>query len=552
MAEKNSLLDQNKHCCSICLELLCNPGTLACGHSYCLDCIKKHWDNQDVRGVYSCPQCRQTFKPRPALVKNTILADVMEDLKRTRLRDSPPDRCYAEPVDVDCDVCTGRKMKAIKSCLVCLVSYCEEHLQSHYLVAGLKRHQLVEPAADLQDNICPRHGELMKIFCRQDGQAICHLCSIDEHRSHDTVSAQAERNERQKELSGHQTATRARVKEVEQDLEVLQQEMDSISRSADEAVKCADKIFADLIHSVERRRSEVTAETRTEQKAGLGRVQDQRQSLERELVNMKRSEADLDRLSKTQSHVTFLQKYPWNYSIRSTGQPTRDVRTTQHFNNATVALVEMKDKLELFLKGSSAHTSRAEAPVEVLPPEQPRSREVLPPEQPHTRAQFLTYSCELCIDPDTTRLLLTQSNRGVVKEVGTAGGCRSKQSLTGRHYWEVKWRADLVSVTVGYKDSSWIHRGFGNDNKSWALIIRPNALDFQHNGITPLIPGPRPSRVGVYLDHRAGTLCFYSISDTMTLLHQVQTTFTQPLYAGLWLDGLKTGGTAGFCYPLQL
>ncbi|KAJ8277131.1 hypothetical protein GJAV_G00071800 [Gymnothorax javanicus] len=44
-------------------------------------------------------------------------------------------------------------------------------------------------------------------------------------------------------------------------------------------------------------------------------------------------------------------------------------------------------------------------------------------------------------------------------------------------------------------------------------------------------------RIGVYLDHRAGTLSFYSITSVMTLLHRVQTTFTQPLYPGF-----------GFCH----
>ncbi|XP_077096087.1 tripartite motif-containing protein 16-like [Siphateles boraxobius] len=39
-------------------------------------------------------------------------------------------------------------------------------------------------------------------------------------------------------------------------------------------------------------------------------------------------------------------------------------------------------------------------------------------------------------------------------------------------------------------------------------------------------------RIGVYVDHSAGTLSFYSVSDTMSLIHTVQTTFTQPLYPG--------------------
>uniref|UniRef100_A0A0E9QE10 B30.2/SPRY domain-containing protein n=1 Tax=Anguilla anguilla TaxID=7936 RepID=A0A0E9QE10_ANGAN len=55
-----------------------------------------------------------------------------------------------------------------------------------------------------------------------------------------------------------------------------------------------------------------------------------------------------------------------------------------------------------------------------------------------------------------------------------------------------------------------------------------------HNNKRSDIPAPPSSRIGVYLDHRAGTLSFYSISDTMTLLHRVQTTFTQPPLSWVW------------------
>ncbi len=40
------------------------------------------------------------------------------------------------------------------------------------------------------------------------------------------------------------------------------------------------------------------------------------------------------------------------------------------------------------------------------------------------------------------------------------------------------------------------------------------------------------SRIGVFVDHSAGTLSFYSVSDTMSLIQTVQTTFTQTLYPG--------------------
>uniref|UniRef100_A0A673FEC9 RING-type domain-containing protein n=1 Tax=Sinocyclocheilus rhinocerous TaxID=307959 RepID=A0A673FEC9_9TELE len=60
-----SVLDQGQFLCPICLELLKDPVTIPCGHSYCMSCISDYWDQEDWKGTYRCPQCRNTFTTRP-------------------------------------------------------------------------------------------------------------------------------------------------------------------------------------------------------------------------------------------------------------------------------------------------------------------------------------------------------------------------------------------------------------------------------------------------------------------------------------------------------
>lgn len=199
MAQAGVVLDKDQFNCPICLDVLRDPVTIPCGHSYCCVCIQDYWDQDDYLGIFVCPQCRQNFSPRPALARNTMLADVVEKFKKTGIQEATvsANQSFAEADDVECDVCTGRKNKAVKSCLVCLASYCDVHVQPHYESAAFKKHKLVSANKKLQETICPRHDKLLEVYCRTDKQCICYLCLTDEHKGHDTVLAEAEIQQKQ-------------------------------------------------------------------------------------------------------------------------------------------------------------------------------------------------------------------------------------------------------------------------------------------------------------------------------------------------------------------
>uniref|UniRef100_A0A8C7X882 E3 ubiquitin/ISG15 ligase TRIM25-like n=1 Tax=Oryzias sinensis TaxID=183150 RepID=A0A8C7X882_9TELE len=349
MAQKGVDLDQETFCCSICLDLLKDPVTIPCGHSYCMKCIQGFWDEEEK--IHSCPQCRKTFIPRPVLEKNTMLAALVDQLKKTGLQAAPADLCYAGPEDVVCDVCTGRKRKAIKSCLICPASYCQKHLQPHLDAAPLKKHKLVEPSKNLQENICSRHDEVMKMFCRTDQKCICYLCSVDEHRGHDTVSAAAERTERQRELEESQQQIQQRIQDREKEVKLLQQEVEAINHSADQTVKDSEKIFTEMICLIQKRSCDLKQQIRSQQQTEVSRVKYLQEELEQEITELKRRDAELKQLSLTEDHSQFLLNYPSLPPLsESTHSSSINVRPLRYFEDVTAAVSELRDKLiEMFV-----------------------------------------------------------------------------------------------------------------------------------------------------------------------------------------------------------
>uniref|UniRef100_A0AAY5E7P8 Tripartite motif-containing protein 16-like n=1 Tax=Electrophorus electricus TaxID=8005 RepID=A0AAY5E7P8_ELEEL len=546
MAEARVSEDQDQFSCPVCLDLLKDPVAIPCGHSFCMVCINDCWDQDDQRGVYSCPQCREKFTPRPVLRRNYMLAEVLEKLKKTELQAASPVHCYAGPGDVECDSCTGRKHKAIKSCLVCLASFCETHIRPHYQCPAFKKHALVKASSRLQEKICSQHDKLTEIFCHTDQSLICYLCMMYEHKGHDSVSVAAERNKKQVRTRNlEQRKHQQRIQEKEKKVQELKQTVDTLKRSAQAAVEDSERIFTELIRSIEKKRCEVRELIRDQEKAELSRAEGLLDQLEQEIADLKRRETALEQLSHTEDHIHFLQSF-LSLCVSSGTVDSYSIPFHQHpsFDGVKKSLSDLKERIETFCKEEFSKIS--------------------PHGKRNNRTWCQKYFCQLTLDPNTAHrhLILSERNRVVTNSMRVQPYSEHperfevlyqvlcKESVCGRCYWEVEWSSGGgVDISISYKDISRKGQGnkcgFGYNTQSWSLACS-STLSFWHNNIRTAISDPPSSKIGVYVDHSAGTLSFYRVSDTMTLLHTVHTTFTQPLYAGV---GVYVGSNVRLCDP---
>ncbi|XP_033950725.1 E3 ubiquitin/ISG15 ligase TRIM25-like [Pseudochaenichthys georgianus] len=181
MATASTCLTADQFQCSICLEVFTQPVSIPCGHNFCKACLTRHWEGRDL---CKCPLCNEKFTKDLELRVNTGFREVVEHFKK--LQAKADDACPVKQGEVPCDCCPeDNQSKASKTCLVCLTSFCETHLEPHRRVAALKRHTLTNPVHNLEDQICKKHNRMLERFCRNDQTCVCVLCT--EHSAHDTV-----------------------------------------------------------------------------------------------------------------------------------------------------------------------------------------------------------------------------------------------------------------------------------------------------------------------------------------------------------------------------
>ncbi|XP_059421718.1 tripartite motif-containing protein 29-like [Carassius carassius] len=349
---------QNPLNCPICLNLLKNPVTTTCGHSFCMDCINGCWDRDaSLRQAYSCPTCRAAFNQRPALSKSTVLAEIVEGMKQ---------EVPAGARDVKCDVCKGRRLKAIKSCLFCLASYCQTHIRPHYESEAFKKHKLVNASSKLQQQICPQHHKALEIYCYNDRKCVCVVCMGDQHSGHQTVSAAAEMAKKQEELNIKKRDFTQKITDKGKKVKEFGKTVNSYKRSAQAAVEHSDRIFNELIRSIHKRRGEVRELIRAQEKKEIGQINDHIQKLEQDISNMKHENDELEPILHTEDHIHFFQNYSSQSGLNLCTTSPRDVNDLLTFENVEESVSELNNKLVKLCDEHMGKISKKVADVQIF------------------------------------------------------------------------------------------------------------------------------------------------------------------------------------------
>ncbi|XP_041723370.2 E3 ubiquitin/ISG15 ligase TRIM25-like isoform X1 [Coregonus clupeaformis] len=572
MAEANISVTESQFRCPICLDILKDPVSIQCGHTYCMACINCYWDQADV-GHYSCPQCREEFSPRPVLRRNTVLQEVVDKLKLNELATAP--EFYLGGVgDVPCDFCpVENKLKALKSCLVCLASFCELHVLPHRDVGTLRRHKLVAAVESLAERLCAQHRLGLEQGGGSDGgdavawSGDCLLCESDQEELH---SIDAQRARKQVQLQDSQRSVHGRIRSRERELEEFQQSIEAVKASAALVLEDSDTLFVDLALCLERTRGEVRARLEARERTVLGRAERELETLEKELEELRRRDKKMGQLL-TEDNAQFLQAAPLLCVLPPTGRRPRAplILPTEGFSAARRALSHLRarmeelcreevDKISCVVNESSCanHMSGGES-LKAVPASFPLSSLSLQPADQRMRASFLRCSCRLSLYPDTAHptLFLLEGPQGAhcgeepqsyplhplrfdsVAQIL----CREGQ-FGGASYWEVEWRGGgWVDIGVTYKGIGRKGGGkpclLGRNENSWRLRCTHAGYAAWHNNRKTTLAAPLCPRIGVFLEHQKGALSFYSVaSDAVSLLHTFRCLFSQPLYPAFRLD----------------
>ncbi|XP_042282243.1 probable G-protein coupled receptor 156 isoform X2 [Thunnus maccoyii] len=312
MATAGSVLSEEQLLCPICLDLFNQPVSTPCGHNFCRDCIQSYWQ---CANLSQCPVCKQKFYRRPELKVNTFISEVASHFKksvekREENETSTEGQSSGHKGDVSCDVCIGKRVKALKSCLDCLASFCETHLEPHHVLGTFKKHHLVNPMMNMQDRMCQKHEKLLDRFCNTDQAYVCQIRVKKDHKAHHTVPIEGESRNKRAQIGRIHAEVEKMIHDRLQKIGEIKQTTQLSRGNTEKEIEESLQVFTKLLQSIHRGKAEVVEGIGAKQRQVESRANGLIVELEQEVDELKRKSTELEQLSHTEDDFYLLQSFP--------------------------------------------------------------------------------------------------------------------------------------------------------------------------------------------------------------------------------------------------
>nr|XP_046232106.1 E3 ubiquitin-protein ligase TRIM21-like [Scatophagus argus]XP_046232115.1 E3 ubiquitin-protein ligase TRIM21-like [Scatophagus argus]XP_046232122.1 E3 ubiquitin-protein ligase TRIM21-like [Scatophagus argus]XP_046232131.1 E3 ubiquitin-protein ligase TRIM21-like [Scatophagus argus] len=503
MAAAKYVPSEDQFLCSICLDVFTDPVTTSCGHNFCKTCITEHWNTSDM---CQCPMCKKVFNTRPELYINTFISEMVAHFRRSAQQEasSSSEEQVFKLAEVPCDVCTETKLKALKSCLVCLVSYCEIHLEPHLTLSGLKRHQLIDPVENLEDRMCKQHDKPLELFCKTDQMCVCLLCTVLDHKTHEVVPLKEIYEEKKAELRKTNTELQQMIQERRLKIQEVKHSVELSKEGADRETAEGVQVFTALKECVDRSLDEFIKTIEKKQKATEKQAEGFIKDLEQEISELKKRSSEVEQISNSEDHLHLLQSVD---SLNINHPPSTrvwsevSVRPASYEGTVVRAVSQLEETLSKEIK------MLLEADLK--------------------RVQ--QYAVDVTLDPDTAHPSLILSDDG--KQVRPSKVKKSlpdnperfslnpcvlgEQSFSsGRFYFEVQvkgltaWDLGVAAESINRKEDIPLSLEDG-----YCTIWLRNGAEYEALDDPPVRLSLRsqPQKVGVFVDYEEGLVSFYDV-----------------------------------------